>query len=162
MPPQPESTLITWQAPVRPFRSHSRQLVTTAATIATLVAIILAFAGEWMLIATLAALIFAYYLWSTVPPETVTHSITTWGVRAHSQLFHFEEITRYWFEDKWGHPLLVINTPGRFPVRLHLLLDKITPQQIEDALSPYLLKEKPDPTPLDRAGAWLASKFPLE
>ena len=115
-----------------------------------------------MLIATLAALIFAYYLWSTVPPQATTYSITTWGVRAHNQLYRFDEINRWWTEEKWGHSLLVLETPLRFPPRLHLLLDKVKPKDVEATLAPYLLQEKPEPTPLDRAGTWLSSKFPLE
>src|SRR3989344_4471297 len=111
MPPEPEKNLLTWEAPIRPFRTPNRQTLTTAGAIAGLIAIILAFAGEWMLIATLAALIFAYYLWSTVPPQATTYSITTWGVRAHNQLYRFDEINRWWTEEKWGHSLLVLETP---------------------------------------------------
>jgi len=115
-----------------------------------------------MLIGVIAALAFAYYLWSTTPPQNTSYSITSLGIRAHDQLYRFEEITRWWLEDKWGQTLLVIDTPYRFPPRLHLLLHTLKPKSIEDILSQYVLMEKPKATPLDRAGVWLASKFPLE
>ena len=158
---QQEKVLTTWQAPVRLTAPGNRQIYTTAIVILSLVGIILAIAGEWMLIATLAALLFAYYLWSTAAPEMTSYSITTWGIRANAQLYRWSEMDRWWLDEKWGKPILVIDTPLRFPPRLHLILGSTKSQEITAIMSTHLILDKPLPTPMDKAGSWLSAKFPL-
>ena len=156
-----EKILLTWQAPVRLVAPGNRQIYTTAIVILSLIGIIFAIAGEWLFIATLAALFFAYYLWSTIPPENTEYSLTTWGIRAHGRLYRWTEMDRWWLDTKWGKPLLSIDTPFRFPPRLHLILGTAKTKNLTDIMGSYLLMEKPEPTPMDKAGTWLAVKFPL-
>ncbi|MDO8487978.1 MAG: hypothetical protein Q7S31_01535 [bacterium] len=157
-----EQTLLKWMAPARPFKVRDRQFFTTIIVIAVLVSILMAFAREWMLIAVIASLIFAYYIWSTVPPEEVEYSITSRGVRVHSQLFRWEDLNQWWMEDKWGQKILTIATPLSVTRRLHLLLGNTDEQQVGQVLEKYLVMEKPAETAIDRAGRWVAEKFPLE
>ena len=49
----------------------------TGVVVAILVGVIMLLAGEFMAILVLAAVIFAYYVWSTVLPQQVEHRITT-------------------------------------------------------------------------------------
>ena len=149
-------------APSRPFKLRDRQFFTTIIVIAVLVCILLAFAREWMLIATVAAMIFAYYVWSTVPPEEVEYSITTRGVRVHGQLYRWDELTQWWMEDKWGQKMIVIATPTSVSRRLHLLLGQTGEAQAKQVLEKYLVMEKPPETAMDKAGKWVTEKFPLE
>ena len=130
--------------------------------IAVLISILLAFAREWMLIATLAAMIFAYYVWSTVPPEEVEYSITTRGLRVHGQLYRWEELVQWWVEDKWGQQMIVIVAPAVVSRRLHLLLGKVGEEQVKSVLEKYLVMERPPETAMDKAGKWMSEKFPLE
>ncbi len=160
--PQPEQTLFKWMAPSRPFKLRDRQFFTTIIVIAALISILLAFAGEWMLIATIAAMIFAYYIWSTVPPEDVEYSITTRGVRVHGQLYRWEDLVQWWFEDKWGQKMLVIATPLAVAKRLHLLLGQTPEDSVKQVMEKHLVMEKPPETVTDKAGKWVAEKFPLE
>lgn len=158
---QQERVLLTWTAPVRLTAPGNRQIYTTAIVILSLVGIILAIAGEWMLIATLAALLFAYYLWSTATPEMTSYSITSWGIRANSQLYRWSEMDRWWLDEKWGKSILVIGTPFHFPPRLNLILGPTKSQDITAIMSSHLIMDKPLPTAMDKAGLWLATKFPL-
>lgn len=160
--PQPEQTLLKWNAPSRPFKLRDRQFFTTIIVIAVLVSILLAFAGEWMLIATVAAMIFAYYVWSTVPPEEVEYTVTTRGLRVHGQLYRWEDLVQWWFEDKWGQKMLVVATPLVVAKRLHLLLGATPEDQVQAVMERYLVMEKPAETSMDKAGKWVAEKFPLE
>lgn len=160
--PKPEKDLLQWTAASRPFKPLDRQLFATGIIIAVLVSIISAFAGEWMLIAVIVAIVFAYYMWSTVAPEDTQYVLTTRGVRAHGQLYLWQELTRWWIEDKGGHKMLMIDSPLNFPKRLHLLLGSLDEKTVENIMGTYLLQEKPLETPLDKAGRWLADKFPLQ
>lgn len=161
-PPAPEQTLLKWMAPSRPYKTRDRQFFTTVIVIAVLISILLAFAREWMLIATLAAMIFAYYVWSTVPPEEVEYSITTRGLRVHGQLYRWEELVQWWVEDKWGQQMVVIAAPAVISRRLHLLLGKVGEEQVKPVLEKYLVMERPPETAMDKAGKWVSEKFPLE
>lgn len=158
----PEQTLLKWLAPSRPFKTRDRQFFTTAVAIVILVSIILAFAGEWMLIAVLAAMCFAYYVWSTVPPEEAEYSITDRGVRVHGQLYRYEDLTAWWIETKLGQQVLVVDAPLVVGRRLHVVLNGVTEEQLIQTLGKHLTLEKPDETQMDRVTTWVSEKFPLE
>ena len=115
-----------------------------------------------MLIATLATLIFTYYLWTTVPPENSEHSITTFGIRTLGRLYRWESLDRWWIDNQWHHQVLNINTPLAFSSHLLLILDPKQEKEVTEIMSKYLLMEKPAPTNVDKASSWLARKFPLE
>lgn len=156
-----ERELVVWKAMERPFKARDRQFFTTAMVIAMLVGVILLFAREWMLVATLAAGVFAYYVWSTVPPQEVEYKITSRGVRMHNQLYTWAEMARWWVEEKWGYKLLAVDVPASFPKRLYLVMTD-NESQVKEAMGKYVLMEKPAETSMDRAGKWLTEKFPLE
>lgn len=161
-PPAPEQVLLKWMAPSRPFKTRDRQFFATVIVIAVLISILLAFAREWMLIAVIAAMIFAYYVWSTVAPEDMEYSITSRGIRMHGQLYRWEELVQWWTEDKWGQKMLVIATPTAAARRLHLLMGQMDEEQVKQVLEKYLVMEEPPETALDKAGKWVSEKFPLE
>ncbi|KKS32743.1 MAG: hypothetical protein UU93_C0005G0051 [Candidatus Amesbacteria bacterium GW2011_GWA2_42_12] len=157
-----EQEILKWIAPGRPYKTRDRQFFMTMMVIAILVSILLMFAGEWMLVAVIVAMVFAYYVWSTVPPEEVEHVLTTRGIRVYSQLYRFEDMDRWWIEDKWGHKILMIDAPMLFPKRLHLVLTNVDEKAVTEALGEYVLMEKPIETSIDKMGNWLSERFPLE
>lgn len=157
-----EKVLLEWTAPSRLFRPRSRQFFTTAMTVLILVSIVLGIAGEWMLIATLVALSFAYYIWSTISPEMASYAFTSRGLRTSNHLVLWTDMVRWWKEEKWGQELVIIDTPQLFPPRVHLILEAKNHKQIVDLLTQHLLMEKLEPTRLDKFGTWIATKFPFE
>jgi hypothetical protein len=156
--PQFGTELLSWTAYSRPFKPLDKQLFSVGIVIAVLLSIILASAGEWMLIIVIATLFFAYYSWSTYAPELTKYSLTSLGVHAHGKLYRYDQISRYWIEGN----LIVFDTPVERLRRLYLVMDsKVAPDQIKSLLSKYLSYDQPQPTPLDRATAWLTRTFPL-
>lgn len=156
-----EQELLKWQAVERPFLPRNKQFFTTAIVIAVLVGLILIFAEEWMLIITLAAILFAYYMWSTVPPREIEYKITTRGIYIHDQRYPWTEMSRWWVENKWGYQLLIIDVSSNFFGRIYLVLAN-NEEQVKTSMNKYLLMEKPKETTLDKLGKWLTEKFPLE
>lgn len=157
-----EKELVKWVASSRPFRPLSRQLFSTGVAVCVLVAIIMAFAGEWVLIAVMVAGIFAYYMWSTVVPEEVEYRLTNRGLRAHGQLYSWAEMARWWSDEKWGYKLLVVDTPLTWPKRLHLVVKTEDESKVREVFEKYVVMEKPELTVVDKMGKWMADKFPLE
>ena len=81
----------------------------TGVVVAILVGVIMLLAGEFMAILVLAAVIFAYYVWSTVLPQQVEHRITT---REFGQAGNCipGEMARWWWRKNGGSKLLVVET----------------------------------------------------
>ncbi|MCL4440713.1 MAG: hypothetical protein M1609_09035 [Firmicutes bacterium] len=157
-----EETILTWKAPSRPYQKKQTQALTVPMIIAALVGLVLLVAGEWMIIAVVAALVFAYYAWTMVPPEQVDYAITTRGVRARDRVYEWKDLRRWWLEEKWGQELLVLEAPVEIMGRVVMPLGEVSEEKIEKVMEKLLLKERPAETVLDRAGKWLGEKFPLE
>jgi len=160
--PTPEKVLLSWTAASRPFKPQSKQLFSTIIVIVVLISLILILAGEWMLIAVLAAMVFAYYVWSTIPPEQIDYAISTRGVRIAGVLYPWEALLRWWIDENSGSQILFIDTLTGFPKRLHLMLDVSKVKEAEEIMLKNLLSEKPLPTTSDKMSSWLSEKFPLE
>lgn len=160
--PEPEKDLYEWEAPSRLFKRRNREFYSTVAAIVLLVSIILMFAKEFLLIAVILALGFVVYALSAVEPEKVKHVLTNRGIRTAGKLYRWEMLGRYWWEDKWGQHHIHIEQPGQFPGKLVLLQGSGLKDRIEGVLNRYLIKEKPDPSIVDKAAKWLQEKVPLE
>lgn len=161
--PEPEKTLVSWEAPVRHFKKRNREYFTTIAVIVVLVSVILLFAKEFLLIAVILSLAFVSYALASVPPGHVIHTITTKGIRTGERLYRFEVLGRFWFEEKWGQWSLLVEHLDGFPTHLTLLLSaEVTEAELDRHLGAYLVKEKPTPSWMDRAAQWLQKKVPLE
>ena len=159
---EPEKELFTWTAPSRPHQPLDKQLLAVALVIAILISIVFILSGEWMSVIVIASLIFAYYVWSTYPPENTNYAITTWGIRAHGHLHRWDTLTTWWLQPQGKQQLLVFAAPFERFRRLFLVLaTDTTLDQLHSILDPYLTFEQPEPTLLDRATSWLARTFPL-
>lgn len=159
--PQSEEILFEWQSASRPFKQRNRQYFTTVGLIAALVAVILAFAGQLLVVAVIAAVIFVVYVLNSTPPGLVTHKITTYGIRIEDTLYYWEEMGRFWFSEKYGEDLLHIET-SRFPNRLVLLLGNLSKEDMTIVLSEVLLNQEPPPTAYEKAAKWIQEKLPID
>jgi len=161
MRPQPETLILEWQAPVRPFKKRNRQYYTTIAILVFLVSLILFLAGQFLFIAVILAFAFVNYVLSAIPPEDVINSITTYGIRTDKELYHWEELGRFWYTTRYNQPLLHVEV-ARFPNHITLLMGSTSQEQVTPLLSQVLLQEQPLPTAFDKAAAWLQENIPLE
>lgn len=160
---EPEKILLEWQSPSRLFKKRNREFYTTVGVLVILLSVILLFAKEFLLIGVIMSFAFVTYVLASVHPENIEHQITNKGIRTGNRLFEYALLGRFWFEEKWNQEILQIENSEGFPSRLTLLMPiKISRAEIEGILSKYLLQEKPLPTPMDKAAAWLQEKVPLE
>ncbi len=159
--PVVEELVFNWQAPSRPFKKHKRQYFTTIATIVLLLCMILFFAGQFLPIAVVIAVAFLSYIMATIPPQTITNSITTFGVRNEEELYYWDELGRFWFDTKHGEEILYIEVE-RFPFRLALLLGSESKEQLTEILSEILINQQPPLTETEKLAKWLQKKVPLD
>ncbi|MFH0942668.1 MAG: DUF5673 domain-containing protein [Candidatus Beckwithbacteria bacterium] len=165
--PEPEKpvelkTLLKWEAAVRPFKKRDREYYTTIAAIVFLLAVILLFLKEWLLIAVLIALMFVAYVLATVTPEKTEHEITTSGVVTGDKIYPWKELKRFWFSEKWKEVILNIETNLKFPGRLMMLLGGADKNKVKELLQKQVQFEEPEKTFMDRSAKWLSDKIPLE
>src|SRR3989344_2899236 len=155
-------TLLKWIAPVRPFKKRDREYYTTIAAIVFLLAVILLFLKEWLLIAVMVALMFVAYVLATVAPESVEHEINTRGIMTGGKLYKWEDMLRFWFTKKWSETILHLDTKLKFPGRLMLLLGDQDEAAVREIVGKRVQYEVPEKTFMDRSAQWLSAKIPLE
>lgn len=158
-----EETLLVWKSASRPFKKREKEFFTTIGAIVFLLAVILVFIKEFLLIGAILALAFVAYVLATIPPEEVEHKITSLGLESVGHFYKWEELVAFWFAEKWGQPLLVVTTKLKFPGRLVILTGTEDREKIKALLSKNLaFKEKPEKNWMDDAAKWLSEKVPLE
>ena len=153
--------LLSWKSPTRMFKKINREYVTTITAILVLIGVILIFLKEWFLIAVLVALGFFYFILSTIKPEETEHQITNQGVITAGKSYFWDQLVRFWFEQKDGQKILFIDAIDRINLRLMMLLSDKNEDQIRKVLTSYLPEEKPENTWVDKAGEWVSRQIPL-
>jgi hypothetical protein len=159
--PQPEETIIEWKAPSRVFKKRNRQFFTSIVVIALLISLILFFAGQFLPIAVVVSVVFLVYVISVVPPHEVDYRISTYGIRIEKDLYYWEELGRFWLDEKFNQKTLNIEL-FRFPGRLSLVIKDQDENTLDQVFSEVLLKEKPELTQFEKAAKWLQEKIPLD
>src|SRR3989344_1914801 len=113
---QKEQDLFAWRAPSRPFKTRSREFYVTLFAITGLVGLILFIAEGAMPVVLLIAIVFLFYILSTVAPEEIEYRITNRGIKIAGSKTDWQMMGRFWFTRRMESDLLVIETftiPGR-------------------------------------------------
>lgn len=157
-----EKILLSWTAKARPFKEKDFQSRQVLIVLGVLISMVLVFAGEWMLLAVLAAGAFYYYATNFVPPETVEYQITNLGLRAFGRFFGWWEFRRWWWTEKWTTKLIGLDLQTGVMGQMFVPVEKVKTEEVEKIISSYVMFEKPKETTLDKASKWMVEKFPLE
>jgi hypothetical protein len=160
-PEQKPLVYLSWHSPSRLFKKRDKEFFRNVAAIVFLLLVILFVAREFPLILAVVAVTFLVYVFSTVPPEEVTHAITNLGIETSGRLYRWDDLTDFWFDAQWGQEFLVVIP--KVGTRLTILLSDIPKTQIKDVLLRFLhYQEEPVKTVVDKAASWLSEKIPLE
>jgi hypothetical protein len=157
-------TLLSWEAPSRPFRKRDRSYYTTIAILVILLGLIAFLAQEFLLIGVLMALTFVAYVLAFVPPGIITYKISTQGITIGDHFYFWHYLDSFWFKKKEGHNVLHIQTHLRFPGQLMLVMgEEAGEEEIKKIVARFLpFHEIPETTLLDRWADSLQKHFPLE
>jgi hypothetical protein len=156
---EPERDLLTWIAPARPFKRRDRQFYTTVFAIAGIVSLVLFLAEGLMPVILIVALVFLYYVLSTVPPENIEYKITTKGVRIVGKLTEWQTLIRFWFGTRSGSGILIFET-FLIPGRIEIVINPEIKDGLKKEISAYIPCEEIPATGLDRVTDWFAQKLP--
>ncbi len=156
---EPERDILTWIAPSRPFQRRDRQFYVTIFAIGGIVGLVLFLAEGIMPVLLIIALIFLYYVLSTVEPEKVEYKITSKGVKFASKRTEWQFLNRFWFSKRFGSDLLVIET-FQIPGRIEIVINPEIKESLKREISAYIPFEEAPIAGLDRVTNWFSSKLP--
>lgn len=161
--PDLNEILLEWKSPSHPFKKRDRVFFQTVAAITFLLVVIVFFLHEFMLVGVIVSLAFVVYVISSVSPVEVEHKITPLGFENAGRLFRWVELYAFWFEEKWGYKMVIVQTRLPFPVQIRAVLTEISAHKIKDIIGKYLLYlEKPPKSWADNVSDWLGQKIPLD
>mgnify|MGYP001611086108 FL=1 len=162
-------TLLSWEAPSRPFRKKDRSFYTTLAIIVILLVLILLLAREFLLIGAILSVVFVTYVLAYVPPHNIRYRISTQGITIGEDFYFWHFLDSFWFKEKEGQKILIIQTRIRFPGQLMLVLGPSTGsgqageekvKKIVARFLPYV--EVPYKSWMEKWSEGLQKNFPLE
>jgi hypothetical protein len=154
-----ERDLFTWTAPARPFKRRDKQFYTTVFAIAGIVSLVLFLAEGIMPVILIVALVFLFYVLSTVPPENIEYKVTTKGVRVAGKLTEWQALIRFWFGKRAESEILIFET-FLIPGRIEIVINPEIKDGLKKEISAYIPYEEIPATGLDRVTNWVAQKLP--
>lgn len=156
-------TLVSWEAPSRPFRKKDRSYYTTIAILVVLLVLIAFLAKEFLLVGVILALAFVAYVLAFVPPHNVIYKISTQGITIGEDFYFWHFLDSFWFKEKDGSKVLHIQTRVRFPAQLMLVLGDQDQEKMTKTVARFLpFVEVPYKSWMEKWSEGLQKHFPLE
>ncbi len=156
-------TLLSWEAPSRPFRKKDRSYYTTIAVLVALLMLITFLMREFLLMGTLLALAFVSYVLAFVPPHDIKYRISTQGITIGEDFYFWHFLDAFWFKEKDKHRILIIQTRFRFPGQLMLVLGDQDEEKVKKIVARFLpFVEVPYKSWMEKWSESLQKHFPLE
>jgi hypothetical protein len=154
-----ERDLVTWTAPARPFQRHNKQFYTTVFAIAGIISLVLFLAEGIMPVVLVVALVFLFYVLSTVQPENIEYKITTRGVKIADKLTVWQTMTRFWFVKRSGSDVLAFET-SLIPGRIEIVINQSIKDDLKKEISAYIPYEEVPASGFDKVTDWVTAKLP--
>lgn len=159
----PVKTILSWQAPGRPFRKRSKEYFMSVLLITVLVEIVLFLFSEYMLMAAVFSLMFLAFALATVPPPNFHYKISNQGLTIEDHFYLWEELYDFYFKRRDGISIVHVRTQAVLPGELTLTLGDMDQEHVKSVLARFIpYREIVKPTFMEKSGDWLARNFPLE
>ena len=154
-----EKLLVEWTARSRPFKRRSREFYINLFSVSALFGLIIFLIEGPIPVLLIIALLFMFYVFSTIEPENANYKLTTFGIRINDQLVKFwEELGLYWFAKRMDEEVLIMET-NTVPWKIEIVVDSKSKGKIEDVVSKKLYRNEHPETSLDKAVHWLGNKI---
>lgn len=157
----PEKTLLTWDAPSRPFKKRDRQFWVTIVVVFTIAGLILFLVEGVIPVILVISLVFLFYILTTVEPETISYKISSKGIRISGDLTKWNDLIRFWFTKRLDNTLLILETVA-VPGRLELVIDEKVKDSIKKQMSKYLPEEESSPAIFDKLTNLISKILPTK
>jgi|GEM_PF-2823038 len=144
--------LLYWQAPLRPYRKFNFKIFRFFLALALLLSFIFIFFKAYTLIIPVWTLLFLFFALTVTPPPQVENKITVFGVETAGITAHWESLSYFYFEKKFGYDILNLVSHPPFNVHISMVVpDENVKKAAVFVLSKFLFyKEKPKKTFQDK------------
>lgn len=156
---EPEKEILSWTAPSRPFKRRGRQFYVTIISIAAITGLVFFLIEGILPVVLIIALVFLFYVLSTVEPENIEYKLTNRGIKIAGKATPWGAMFRFWFTSRFDSELLVIETVN-LPGRLELVVSQDVKGKLKENLLRYLDEEEAPPTFIDKVAHWFSKKLP--
>ena len=153
-----EKDLFVWKAASRPFKRRSRDFWIKLIAIASIFGLVFFLVEGIMPVILMIALIFLFYVLSTVEPENIEYKITTKGLNIAGKITTWDVFNRYWFTSRLGSSLMILETKV-LPGRIELIIDSKDTLKLKEIMTKYLPEEKNVASGVEKASDWLSRKL---
>ena len=155
---EPEKALFTWKAPARSFKKREREFWVKLIAIASIFAFILYIVEGAMPVILLIALVYLFFILSSVEPEVIEYKITNRGIDIAQTKNDWQLINRFWFSKRMGSDLLVLET-FYLTGKLELIINEKDKDKIKTILGQYIPEEEVVPSGMEKASSWLSKRL---
>ncbi len=156
---EPEKDIFSWRAASRPFKARTREFYVTVFAMVGLLGLVLFIAEGAMPVVLLIAVVFLFYILSTVRPEEIEYKITNKGIKIGGRTTSWQAMSRFCFVKKNDSDILMIET-FIIPERMEVVINESDIEIIRKHLLNYLPEEEIMPTRLEKIASWFSSKLP--
>jgi len=136
-----DQTLLSWSAPLRPFKKRSPVVIRFFLAVALLLSAIIFFFGDAVTILPIWAVLFLFYIFAITPPPQVENRVTMFGVETSGGIMlRWDALSHYYFIDRFGYTVCVLVTHGPYFAHTYLVVsDEQTKTQLNSVLSKHLM-----------------------
>ena len=152
-----EKTLFSWKAQSRPFKKLTKEQWTKIIVFCAFLGLILFIAEGVIPVLLTIAVVFFFYILSTVEPEKIGYEITTKGIKIAGKLTPWDQIYRFWFGESLGSRVLVLETRA-VASRMNLVIEVKDVDSIRKNLLKYLPEEESPASGVDKLSGWFSKK----
>lgn len=154
--------IMSWKAPLRPYKKRSRLVLRFYLAVTLLLSLIVFFFGDRILLVPLWALLFLFYTLTITPPPEVENKITRFGVEVAGVTLRWESLSYFYFSKRFEHDMVTIVSQPPYYYHIYAVIpDSEIKKQLTFLLSEHLLfKEKPEKTITDTFIDWFSGLVP--
>ena len=156
--------LFSWKAPLRPYKKRSKLILRFYLALTLLLSLIVFFFGDKILLLPIWSILFLFYTLTITPPPEVENKITTFGIETAGVTARWENLSHFYFGQRFGFDTLTIVSQPPFFYHLYLTLpNKEIKQKIFALLVQHLIfQEKPQKTLTDKIADFFLKLLPEE
>lgn len=156
--------LLSWSAPLRPYKKRSPLILRFYFAVSLLLAVIIYFFGDKVLILVVLSLLFLFYAMTITPPTSIVHTITRFGVEAYGTIHPWNKLAYFYFIRRFGYDVLVLVEDDFFNEHVYLVVPNTkTKEEIIHILSAYIpYQENPTLTFSDKLIGVFSALIPQE
>lgn len=142
-------TLLSWTAPMRPYKRKAKNTLRFFLAVALLLSIIIWFFGDRILLLPVWAIVFLFYIMTVTPPPNVENKITKFGIETAGITMRWEILSHFYFMKRWGFDVLTVVTHSPYVFYSFMVIpDQATKKKIADILSEHLMFDAHPPVTL--------------